>query len=114
MRHRNKRKLRGGKDRRRKELRALASSLILHERIETTGARAKITRSFVEKLVTRGKKPGLVAIRTLRRDLPINAVKKVIEVLSPRYQTRPGGYTRTTGVGTYKDGTKKVFLEFVK
>lgn len=114
MRHRKKRTLRGDKDRRRKELRALAAALVLYERIETTDARAKITRSFVEKLLTRGKKPGLVAIRALSRDLPRNAVKKVLEVLSPRYQTRPGGYTRIIRSGIYKDGTKKVLLEFVK
>src|SRR3989344_4836054 len=108
MRHRKKRKLRGDKDRRRKELRALATALILYERIQTTNARAKITKSFVEKIVTRGKKPGLPAIRHLRSDLPSNAVKKVLEVLSPRYQTRPGGYTRMIHSGIYKDGTKKV------
>ena len=114
MRHRKKRKLRGDKDRRRKELRALATALILYERIQTTNARAKITKSFVEKIVPRGKKPGLPAIRHLRSDLPSNAVKKVLEVLSPRYQTRPGGYTRMIHSGIYKDGTKKVLLEFVK
>lgn len=114
MRHRKKRKLRGDKDRRRKELRSLATALILYERIQTTHARAKITKSFVEKIVTRGKKTGLPTIRLLLRDLPQNAVKKVLEVLSPRYQTRPGGYTRTVHSGIYKDGTKKVLLEFIK
>ncbi|OGE76894.1 MAG: 50S ribosomal protein L17 [Candidatus Doudnabacteria bacterium RIFCSPHIGHO2_02_FULL_48_21] len=114
MRHRKKRHLRGDKDRRRKELRALATSVILHDRIETTKSRAKITKTAVEKMVTKGKKGGLTAIRLLRKDLPENAVKKVIEVFAPRFQSRPGGYTRILHAGKYKDGTDKVLLEFVK
>lgn len=114
MRHRNKRHLRGDKDRRRKELRALAASVILYERITTTKARAKITKSAVEKMITRGKKGGLSAIRLLRADLPLNAVKKILEVFAPRFQSRAGGYTRIIHAGRYKDGTAKVLLEFVK
>lgn len=101
-------------DRRRSELRALVTSVILHERIATTKARARITKSAVEKMVTRGKTPGLTTIRFLSRDLPANAVKKVMEVFAPRYATRPGGYTRIIHSGKYKDGTAKVLLEFVK
>ena len=114
MRHRNKRHLRGVRDRRRKELRALAVALLLRERIETTHARARISRSFSEKLITKGKTPGLIALRALNRDLPINAVKKVLEVLGPRYTSLVGGYTRILHAGTYKDGTMKVILELVK
>lgn len=101
-------------DRRRKELRALASSLVLYERIQTTNARARITKSFVEKLITKGKTPGLAAIRNLGQDLPRNAVKKVLEVLGPRYAARAGGYTRVIHVGKFRDGTSKVMLELVK
>ena len=114
MRHRKVRHLRGSKDRQRKELRALAASVILHERIETTSARAKIARSAVEKMITRAKTPGLTAIRLLSRDLPRNAVKKMLEVIGPQYQNRNGGYTRIIHTGKYKDGTPKVFLELVK
>lgn len=114
MRHRAKKHLRGSKDRQRKELRALAAAVLLHERIETTQARAKITKSAVEKMITRAKTPGVTTIRILTRDLPRNAVKKAMEVLGPRYATRPGGYTRIIHNGQYKDGTSKVFLELVK
>lgn len=114
MRHRKKRHLRGDKDRRRKELRALTSAVILYDRIETTKARAKITQSAVEKMITRGKKGGLSAIRLLRRDLPQNAVKKIMEIFADRFKSRPGGYTRIIHAGKYKDGTAKVLLEFVK
>lgn len=114
MRHRVKKHLRGDKDRRRKELRALAAATILYERIVTTKARAGITKAAVERMITRGKKGGLAAIRILRRDLPGNAVKKILEVYAPRYASRPGGYLRALHVGKYKDGTAKVLLEFVK
>jgi large subunit ribosomal protein L17 len=114
MRHRKKRHLRGGKDRRRKELRALATALILHEKIETTQSRARLTRQAVEKMITRGKRSGLATIRHLLGDLPLNAAKKVVEVLSPRYLARNGGYTRILHIGSYKDGTAKVCLEFTK
>ncbi len=114
MRHRKKRHLRGSHDRQRKELRALAAAVILYEKIETTGARAKIAKVAVEKMISKGKKGGLSNFRILLRDLPINAVKKTVEVLGPRYLSRPGGYTRITHLGKYKDGTKKVSLELLK
>lgn len=114
MRHRKKRHLRGDQDRRRKELRALCTAVILYERITTTKARARIVKSAVEKMITRGKQGGLTAIRILARDLPLPAVKKVLEVFAPRYQNRAGGYTKILHAGKYKDGTAKVILEFVK
>lgn len=113
MRHRKKRHLRGSRDRRRKELRALATALILYERITTTQSRARLTRAGVERLISRGKKPAVSTIRLLRRDLPINATKKIVEVLGPRYASRPGGYTRIIHAGKFKNGTQKVLLEFV-
>ena len=114
MRHRKKRHLRGSRDRRRKELRALVKALVLYEAIETTAARAKLTRSAAEKMVSKGKKASLAARRLLLRDLPENAVRKIFEVLSPRYKERRGGYTRVLKIGKYKNGTPKVRLEFVK
>lgn len=106
--------MRGKRGRRTKELRALASALILHERIETTHARARLTRVKVEKMITRAKIPGLATLRLLRRGLPLLAAKKVLEVFSTRYQNRPGGYTRILHAGKFKDGTAKVILELVK
>lgn len=114
MRHRKKRHLRGSHDRQKNELRSLLSSVILYERIETTQARAKIVKPAVEKMITRAKTASLATIRLLRKDLPINTVKKLVEVLGPRYLNRKGGYTRIIHTGVFKDGTKKVFLELVK
>lgn len=113
MRHRKKKHLRGSAARQRKELRALVSSLVLYEKIETTAARARLVKASTERMITRGKQPGLAARRHLMRDLPTNAVRKILEVLAPRYQSRPGGYCRTVRVGKYKDGTTKALLEFV-
>lgn len=100
-------------DQRRKLLRSLAASTIVYEKIETTHARAKLTRSFVERLISKGKDATLHDKRQLFSALPINAARKVIEVLGPRYKTRPGGYTRIIRVGKYKDGMPKVQLELV-
>ena len=113
MRHLKKKKIGKGKDHARKLLRSLAASAIVYEKIQTTEARAKLTRSVVEKLITKGKKEDLHTKRQIFSALPDNAARKVIEVLGPRYKTRPGGYTRIVRVGKYKDGMTKVLLELV-
>ncbi|MBI4050133.1 MAG: 50S ribosomal protein L17 [Candidatus Doudnabacteria bacterium] len=114
MRHRKKRHLRGGRDRRRHELRALVTALVLYEKIETTAARARLARAKAERLITRAKKLDLAARRAILRDLPRQATRKIFEVLAPRYQTRPGGYVRIAHAGHFKDGTKKVLLELIQ
>jgi len=114
MRHLKKKKIGKGRDHARKLVRTLAASAIVYEKIQTTEARAKIARSFVEKLVTKGKKGDLHNKRQIFAALPGNAARKVIEVLGPRYKERAGGYTRIVRVGKYKDGMPKVQLEFVE
>ena len=113
MRHLKKQKIGKGRDHKRKLLRTLAASAIVYEKIETTEARAKVTKSFVEKLITKGKKEDLHNKRQLFAALPQNAARKVIEVLGPRYKSRNGGYTRIVRLGRYKDGMPKVQLELV-
>jgi large subunit ribosomal protein L17 len=114
MRHLKKQKIGKGKDHARKLVRTLAASTIVYEKIQTTEARAKVTRSFVEKLITKGKKDDLHNKRQIFSALPINAARKVIEVLGPRYKTRNGGYTRIIRLGKAKDGMPKVMLELVE
>ncbi|MFH1193119.1 MAG: 50S ribosomal protein L17 [Candidatus Jorgensenbacteria bacterium] len=75
-------------------LRNLTQSLIRHERILTTEARAKELRRFVERLITHGKKQTLAALRLLTEKLPRVAAYKVYHELAPRYASRRGGYTR--------------------
>ena len=85
---------------RRATLRNMAAALIEHERIETTDTKAKALRSFVEKLVTLGKRGDLHARRMASvhvrdRDL----LKKLFDDLGPRFAERPGGYTRVLKLG---------------
>ena len=93
----------------------LAQSLVLHEKVQTTSAKAKVVRSYVEKLVSVGKEPTLAHRRLLLQRLPTQgAVRKVLEVLSPRYKTRAGGYTRTTKLASRQgDRAAMVQIEFV-
>ncbi len=116
MRHRNViKKLDRASSDRKALMRNLASSLVLHEKINTTEAKAKALRSVVEKAITTGKKPTLASRRKLLSlfytEHPVN---KIIEVLGPRYATRPGGYTRIVKLGSRKnDGADMVRIEFV-
>lgn len=97
-------------------MKGLALDVVLYEKVRTTEARAKAVRPMVEKLVTRGKNATLHNRRELLRffgqqELP---VKKILEVLSPRYKARAGGYTRITKMGPRKgDGAQMVQIEFV-
>src|SRR5688572_31493520 len=78
----------------------LAASLIKHEQIVTTLPKAKDLRPIVEKLVTLGKRGDLHARRQAiaqMRDLAM--VKKLFDVLGPRYKDRNGGYTRVLKAG---------------
>lgn len=116
MRHRKtKIKLSRKKDPRRALIKNLAESLILHERVETTEAKAKAIRPYVEKLVTKGKNNTLATRRQLISALPTHrSVKKVLEVLGPKYQSREGGYLRIVKMAQRKgDGAKMAIIEFV-
>ena len=116
MRHRNKKRILDRKKAPRKAmLRSLATSVILYEKIKTTPARAKATRSIVERLITHAKKNNLTSRRKLTETLyHKKAVAKALEVLGPRYATRAGGYMRIIKLGKRQgDGADVVQLEFV-
>ncbi|MEY3160030.1 MAG: ribosomal protein [Planctomycetota bacterium] len=92
-------------------------SLIQHERVETTLAKAKALRPFVEKMITLGKKKDLHRVRRAISFLQDkDAVKKLFDILGPRYATRPGGYTRILRLPGYRvgDGGTKAILELVE
>ncbi len=97
-------------------LQHLAESLVYHEKIVTTHAKARAVQPFVEKLITIGKQPTLAHRRHLLKLLPKpKAVSKVLEVLSVRFQTRPGGYTRRVKLGARKgDNAEMSVLLFVE
>jgi large subunit ribosomal protein L17 len=102
MRHRNSiSKLNRTAAHRRAMMRNLATSLIEHERIVTTEAKAKALRPFAEKLVTLGKKGTLHARRQAMRWIHGRPVaKKLFEELAPRFKSRQGGYIRIVKMST--------------
>lgn len=116
MRHRSKGRILGLTTAPRKALLAnLAQSIILHEKVRTTVAKAKEVRSLVERIITSGKNPTLTVRRNLLKKLPTElAVKKVLEVLGPRYAKRTGGYTRITKIGPRQgDAANMAVIELV-
>jgi ribosomal protein L17 len=70
----------------------MATSLFLHEKIETTIAKAKELRPYAERLITEAKKGKHFMVRRQIQDKTV--YKKLFEILAPRYAQRPGGYTR--------------------
>src|ERR1700752_3810695 len=102
-------------DHRRAMLANLAASLIKHEQIVTTLPKAKDLRPIVEKLVTLGKRGALHARRqAISQMRDIAMVKKLFEVIGPRYKDREGGYTRVLKAGfRYGDSAPVAVIEFV-
>jgi large subunit ribosomal protein L17 len=93
----------------------MAAALIKHEQIVTTLPKAKDLRPIVEKLITLGKRGDLHARRLAQSRLRDEAmVKKLFEVLGPRYGERPGGYCRVLKAGfRYGDNAPLAVIEFV-
>jgi len=93
----------------------MCAALIKHEQIVNTLPKAKELRPIVEKLVTLGKRGDLHARRQAiaqMRDLAM--VKKLFDVLGPRYKDRHGGYTRVLKAGfRYGDNAPVAVIEFV-
>ncbi len=80
---------------RRALIRGQLTSLVLHEAITTTEAKAKEVAPQFERLVTHAKKGTLAGSRQLRRELLTeNAVQKMLQELTPAFESRQGGYTR--------------------
>src|SRR6201989_2602617 len=94
----------------------MCAALIKHEQITTTLPKAKELRPIVEKLVTLGKRGDLHARRQAIaqiRDVPM--VKKLFEVIGPRYKERHGGYLRIMKAGfRYGDNAPVAVIEFVE
>ncbi len=90
-------------------------SLIEHQRIKTTLAKAKAVRPLAEKMVTLGKKGSLHARRTALAYLrQADAVKKLFDDIAPRSADRKGGYTRIVKLGQRKsDSAPVAFIEWV-
>lgn len=96
-------------------LRTLTTSLFLHEKIQTTEAKAKELRVVAEKFITKAKDNTMSQRRILARDLSPTTVKKLMDDIAPRFKTRQGGYTRIIKMGPRKsDGANMTIIELVK
>ena len=102
---------------RRSMLANLTRNVIKNERIETTEARAKEVRKFVDKMISYGKDGSLVARRKALAFMQIDkeATTKVFDDLAKRYATRNGGYTRILKLTERRgDDALMVILELVE
>jgi large subunit ribosomal protein L17 len=86
-------------------LRNLAKGLVRDGRIRTTSARAKVLRSFVEKLVTRVKDPTVANIRLIYSELNDKpTVQSLVKDIAPTFKDRAGGYTRILKLAARRPG----------
>ncbi len=116
MRHKLKgRKLNRTSAHRRSMFANMAVALIMHEQIKTTLPKAKELRPYLEILVTKAKRGDLATRRRLiSRIKDTVAVEKLISVLGPRYNTRPGGYLRIIKAGfRHGDMAPIAYIEFI-
>lgn len=114
--HVQKRKLGRIRKQRRALLAGLARSLILHGRVETTEAKARELRPYVEKLITRGRKDTLMNKRLVvaKLDGDKEAAQHLFSDVAPRYANRDGGYTRIAKLPPRSsDAAKMAVIEFV-
>ncbi len=116
MRHRHGyRKLSRTSSHRKALLKNLAIALIMNEKVETTEAKAKTLRSFIEKLITRARKGDFNAHRAVFAYLQDKeATKKLVNEIAPKYKERNGGYTRIIKTRIRRgDAAPMAFIEFV-
>ncbi len=116
MRHHNKNRTLGRDvNQRRALLKSLMYSLLVHEGMTTTLAKAKEMRPHMEKLITKGKTDTLASRKLVYSRLgESNASKKLFSDIAPRYAERNGGYTRIIKMPRRKsDSAEMARIEFV-
>jgi large subunit ribosomal protein L17 len=101
-------------------IKTLLGSLVLHERITTTEAKAKEVKNFIDQIVNKAKvartdeKRRVAMIRELHKDIPKVAVEKLISDFGARFEGRVSGYTRVVKLDARKsDSARMAVLEFV-
>ena len=94
----------------------LATQLFEHGRITTTESRARTLRPYAEKLITKAKKGDLASRREVLKDIPDrDIVARLFHEIAPRFDERPGGYTRILKLGPRKgDGAPMARIELVE
>jgi large subunit ribosomal protein L17 len=97
--------------------RNLANSLVVHERVVTTLAKAKAIKPFIERVVTMSKTDNMANRRRVFAELnDKESVKKLFATLGPRFANRPGGYCRILRLSRRRLGDRgeQAILEFVE
>lgn len=95
-------------------LRSLARALVEHGRIQTTEAKAKELRPFIERMVTHGKKGTLAARRGIASEIGETLGAKLVDTIAPQYKERAGGYTRVVKLPPRQsDSARMAVIEFV-
>ncbi len=109
-------RLGAGPDHQRLMLSTLAKQLFTHEAIDTTVSKAKTLRPYVEKIITKAKKGDLASRREVLKDIPDrDIVARLFHEIAPRFEGRPGGYTRILKLGPRKgDGAEMARIELVE
>lgn len=110
------RKLGRPTDQRRAMLRAMVTFLLENGRMETTVTRAKEVRSLTEKMITLGKDNTLQAKRQAMAFITKeDVVKKLFDVISPKYAERAGGYSRIIRLDDCRrgDSAEKAIIELI-
>jgi large subunit ribosomal protein L17 len=112
MRHlKSGRKLNRSSSHRRALFRNMVTSLLQHEHLQTTDAKAKELRRWVDRMVTLGKRGTLHARRqALAFVRSRTVVAKLFDDIAPRFSTRPGGYTRITKLGIRRGDAAPISL----
>jgi large subunit ribosomal protein L17 len=95
-------------------IKSLALALVLEEKIETTEAKAKTLRPFVEKMITLSKTGTPASHRLLNSRIGVIGSEKLIKVLGPKYKDRKGGYLRITKLRSrLSDASKMAQIELM-
>ncbi len=99
-------------------MRSLVVSLITHEKIMTTEAKAKALRPAIEKMVTRARGGAIADVRLIKSRLNNNTAiaNKLVKEIAPKYKDAKGGYTRITKLGARSgrgDASPLATIEFI-
>lgn len=96
-------------------MRSLAESLLMHERVRTTEAKAKALRPLVERIISMSRTDSPASRRLVAKRLKNRlSLLKLYKDIAPRYASRTGGYTRVVKLGTrLSDGARMAVIELV-
>ena len=86
----------------------MATSLLLHEKVETTLPKAKELRRVVERVIADAKNGRHVEVRRIIRDKTV--YHKIFDLIAPRYKERPGGFTRILKLGARRGDAAETAL----